>query len=79
MKSIRILFLIFLVTGAARSAMAQQDVLYTQYMFNTLAINPAYAGSRNVVSATALYRSQWVGIPGAPKTTSVTIDAPCRQ
>lgn len=50
--------------------------MFTQYMFNTLAINPAYAGSRNVVSATALMRSQWTGIEGAPKTGTFTIDAP---
>ncbi|MCD0490224.1 type IX secretion system membrane protein PorP/SprF [Pedobacter sp. MC2016-14] len=58
------------------SLMAQQDRMYTQYMFNTLAVNPAYAGSRNVVSATALARSQWTGIEGAPKTGTFTIDAP---
>jgi type IX secretion system PorP/SprF family membrane protein len=55
---------------------AQQDAMYAQYMFNTLAINPAYAGSRNVVSATALYRNQWTGIDGAPKTGTLTVDAP---
>ena len=55
---------------------AQQDAMYTQYMFNTLAINPAYAGSRNVTSATALFRNQWTGIEGAPKTGTFTIDAP---
>lgn len=55
---------------------AQQNAMYTQYMFNTLAINPAYAGSRNVISATALHRNQWTGMEGAPKTTTFTIDAP---
>lgn len=50
--------------------------MYSQYMFNSLAINPAYAGSRNVLSATALFRSQWTGIAGAPKTGTFTIDAP---
>ncbi|MEJ7557804.1 MAG: type IX secretion system membrane protein PorP/SprF [Pedobacter sp.] len=55
---------------------AQQDAMYTQYMFNTLAINPAYAGSRNVLSATTLYRNQWTGIEGAPKTGTLSIDAP---
>ncbi|MCX2473200.1 type IX secretion system membrane protein PorP/SprF [Pedobacter sp. MC2016-05] len=55
---------------------AQQDAMYTQYMFNTLAINPAYAGSRNVISATALYRNQWTGIDGAPRTGTLTVDAP---
>ncbi len=57
------------------SAVAQQDALYTQYMFNTLAINPAYAGSRNVLSATALSRTQWVGIDGAPRTQTLSFDA----
>jgi len=61
---------------AANTVMAQQDAMYSQYMFNTLAINPAYAGSRNVTSATALYRDQWVGIDGAPKTATFTIDFP---
>jgi len=50
--------------------------MYSQYMFNTLAINPAYAGSRNVLSATALFRNQWTGIDGAPKTGTLSVDAP---
>lgn len=58
---------------------AQQDAMYSQYMFNTLAINPAYAGSREVLSVTALNRSQWVGIPGAPTTQSVSIHAPIKN
>lgn len=58
------------------SIKAQQDAMYTQYMFNTLAINPAYAGSRNVVSATTLYRNQWTGVQGAPKTGTLSVDAP---
>ncbi|MDF3077644.1 MAG: type secretion system rane protein PorP/SprF [Sphingobacteriaceae bacterium] len=61
---------------AALETSAQQDAMYSQYMFNTLAINPAYAGSRNVVSATGLLRKQWVGIEGAPQTATFTIDAP---
>jgi type IX secretion system PorP/SprF family membrane protein len=55
---------------------AQQNALFSQYMFNPLAFNPAYAGSRNVVAATALYRNQWVGIEGAPETGTFSIDAP---
>ena len=70
----RILTLLFIVFH--NCVFAQQDAMYTQYMFNTLAINPAYAGSRNVISATALMRSQWSGIKGAPKTQTFTIDAP---
>jgi type IX secretion system PorP/SprF family membrane protein len=54
----------------------QQEPIYSQYMFNTLAINPAYAGSHEVVGATILYRNQWMGVPGAPKTTMAGIDIP---
>ncbi len=59
--------------------MGQQDAMYSQYMFNTLAINPAYAGSRNVLSATALLRSQWVGMDGAPETQTISFDMPLRN
>jgi type IX secretion system PorP/SprF family membrane protein len=76
MKSIKALIIITLLTCAGHAALAQQDAMYTQYMFNTLAINPAYAGSRNVTSFTALYRDQWVGIEGAPKTATATLDMP---
>lgn len=69
-------FIIFMLIFSAKESMAQQDAMYSQYMFNALAVNPAYAGSRNVISATALHRNQWVGIKGAPKTTIFTIDAP---
>ena len=44
---------------------AQQNEQYTQYMYNTLTINPAYAGSREVLSAVLLHRTQWVGLEGA--------------
>lgn len=69
----------FAVIFNVGNALAQQEAMYTQYMFNTLAINPAYAGSRNVVSATALFRNQWSGIEGAPKTQTFSIDAPINQ
>ncbi|WP_300027979.1 type IX secretion system membrane protein PorP/SprF, partial [uncultured Maribacter sp.] len=45
---------------------SQQDAQYTQYMYNTISVNPAYAGSRGVFSIAALHRSQWVGLDGAP-------------
>lgn len=70
--TIALMFLISIYTESK----AQQDAMYTQYMFNSLAINPAYAGSRNVISSTLLYRNQWTGIDGAPETTTFTIDAP---
>ena len=76
MKKLIGLLTLSLVSALSVSVQAQQDAMYSQYMFNTLAINPAYAGSRNVVSATALYRNQWSGIDGAPKTGTLTVDAP---
>lgn len=57
---------------------AQQEAMYSQYMFNTMAINPAYAGSRKVTSVTALMRTQWIEIEGAPKTETITVDAPVK-
>ena len=54
------------------SITAQQDALFTHYMNNTLAVNPAYAGSRNALTLTALHRSQWVNFDGAPITQSLT-------
>ncbi|MBM1105826.1 type IX secretion system membrane protein PorP/SprF [Aurantibacter crassamenti] len=55
---------------------AQQDAQYTQYMYNTMAVNPAYAGSRGVLGITALHRSQWVGLDGAPTTQTLNISSP---
>lgn len=56
-------------------AQAQQDAQFSQYMFNGIYINPAYAGYREQLNAHAFYRTQWTGIDGAPKTMSVAIDA----
>lgn len=74
MKSIIVAFLL-LVTGV-HAGFAQQDAMYTQYMFNALAINPAYAGNREVWGLTALMRKQWTGIEGAPSTQTLSLDGP---
>lgn len=55
---------------------AQQDSQYTQYMYNTIAINPAYAGSRGALSVFGLYRTQWVGLDGAPETSTFSVNTP---
>lgn len=55
---------------------SQQDSEYTQYMYNTVAINPAYAGSRGHLSANLLYRSQWVGLNGAPEVMNFSLNTP---
>lgn len=59
--------------------MAQQDAQYTQYMYNTLSVNPAYAGSRGQLSFAGLYRSQWVGLDGAPETFTLNLHSPIRN
>ncbi|MEX0275353.1 MAG: type IX secretion system membrane protein PorP/SprF [Flavobacteriaceae bacterium] len=55
---------------------AQQDAQFTQYMYNTISVNPGYAGSRGQMSIGLLYRSQWVGVDGAPVTQTFNIHSP---
>ena len=55
---------------------AQQDAMYTHYMYNTLSVNPAYAGRRGALSITGLHRSQWIGFEGAPITQTLTVHTP---
>lgn len=71
--------LALLLAGPAllpKQAKAQQDPQFTQYMFNLLALNPAYAGSADRVSIKALSRHQWVGFEGAPTTQTLTVHSP---
>ena len=75
---IRNIILVF-VTLLSIKLSAQQDPQYTQYMYNTMSVNPAYAGQRQVLSITGLYRTQWVGIDGAPKTQTLGVHAPLRN
>ena len=56
--------------------LGQQDAQYTQYMYNTVSVNPAYAGSRGNLSIAALHRSQWLGLEGAPKTQTLNAHSP---
>jgi type IX secretion system PorP/SprF family membrane protein len=65
-----------LTLALGHAAMGQQDPQFTQYMFNLLALNPAYAGSAEQVSLKALTRHQWVGFDGAPETQTLTMHAP---
>lgn len=69
-----IVILIFLLTSTV--LYAQQQATYSQYMFNPLAINPAYAGSQEALSVSALGRFQNVGLPGAPNTQTFTAHSP---
>ncbi|WP_281297599.1 PorP/SprF family type IX secretion system membrane protein [Flavobacterium limnophilum] len=72
MKKRLVLFLL-LLTGMVS---AQQDAQFTQYMYNTININPAYAGSREAMSIFALHRTQWVGLDGAPVTNTASVNTP---
>ncbi|SHL44439.1 type IX secretion system membrane protein, PorP/SprF family [Flavobacterium flevense] len=76
MKTNSIIILLLLVTV---SGFAQQDSQYTHYMYNTININPAYAGSRGVTSIFGLHRTQWVGLDGAPTTNAFSINTPIRN
>lgn len=70
------LFSFFALSSFHREAQAQQQYIMTQYMFNGLALNPAYAGSHESWSATLMSRQQWTGIEGAPTTNSFTLHGP---
>jgi type IX secretion system PorP/SprF family membrane protein len=63
MRKLAIIILLLSMTASA-----QQDPQYTQYMYNMNVVNPAYAGSKETLSLTALYRKQWSGLDGAPET-----------
>ncbi|QXP51877.1 type IX secretion system membrane protein PorP/SprF [Cellulophaga sp. HaHa_2_1] len=58
------------------SITAQQDAQYTQYMYNTVSVNPGYAGSRGHMSVGLLHRSQWLGLDGAPTTQTFNVHSP---
>lgn len=66
----------FVLMFTAIVSFAQQDAQFTQYMYNTININPAYAGSRGALSIFGLHRTQWVGLEGAPVTNAVSINTP---
>jgi len=70
------LFIIGFFLLGSWSAFGQQDPQYTQYMYNTQVINPAYAGNRGNLSFGLLYRTQWVGVEGAPKTLTFSVNSP---
>ena len=74
--NIKFLTILGLIVLFSLKTEAQQDPMYTQYMYNTLSVNPGYAGSRGALSITGLVREQWVGIKGAPSTQTLTLHSP---
>jgi type IX secretion system PorP/SprF family membrane protein len=72
MKTLILIFALAVTFGCI-TATAQQAPMYTHYMYNTLVVNPAYAGSRDAFTITAINRMQWVDFKGAPTTKSITM------
>ena len=68
-----------LVSASFCFSHAQQDPMYSQYMWNSLSVNPAYAGSADALSALMLIRKQWLGIAGAPHTQNTAVHMPDRM
>ncbi|MEJ8804402.1 PorP/SprF family type IX secretion system membrane protein [Pontibacter sp. H249] len=71
--------LLLLLLVSAHVATAQQAPQYTQYIFNELVINPAYAGSKGILNINATHRSQWTGLEGAPTTQTLSMDGPTKK
>ncbi|WP_413512174.1 type IX secretion system membrane protein PorP/SprF [Myroides odoratus] len=78
-KRITILGVSLLNLGSWCVLYAQQDPMYTQYMYNATVINPAYAASKETMSFFGLYRNQWIGIEGAPKTANIGFTTPLQN
>jgi type IX secretion system PorP/SprF family membrane protein len=73
------IYLIILMLIVATPGFSQQLPQFTQYMYNTISINPAYAGSRDAFSIVGLHRSQWVDLEGAPTTQTLSLHSPMRN
>jgi|TARA_B110000881_G_scaffold202498_1_gene202445 type IX secretion system PorP/SprF family membrane protein len=69
-----VLFILFFSSGYI--TFAQQDAMFSHYMFNTQSINPGYVGSRQVLSILSVHRSQWLNFDGAPTTQTLSINTP---
>jgi type IX secretion system PorP/SprF family membrane protein len=76
MKNTILPILILLVSFTTK---AQQDPSYTQYMYNMNVVNPAYAGSKEAISFSLLHREQWVGVDGAPSTSTLAVHSPIQK
>ncbi len=76
MKKLCTYITLLFVIAIANQAVAQQEYMFTHYMFNQMAINPGFTGTQDVLSITALHRSQWVAFEGAPTTQNITAHMP---
>jgi type IX secretion system PorP/SprF family membrane protein len=73
------IFSLLLAAVFSLAAYAQQDATYNMYLFNQLYLNPAAAGSQDVINLVGVFRDQWAGLDGAPRTVNVSVDAPMRR
>ncbi len=71
--------IVVIFTFSNKTTIAQQGPLFTQYVFNPVVLNPAYCGSREVMSFAMLARNQWAGIEGAPKTQTLSFNSPLQN
>ncbi len=71
--------IIALILFSSWMSVAQQLPQFTQYMYNTISINPAYAGSRETLSVVGLHRSQWVGLEKGPQTQTLSVHSPLKN
>lgn len=78
MKKI-IICLVLMGMSVSWKLFAQHNIVYSQYLFNGLLINPAYAGSHVQLSATLNYRNQWINFDGAPETTTLGVHSALRR
>mgnify|MGYP000998512901 CR=1 FL=1 len=79
MKMKRTYIVVILTFFATANVFAQTEPMYSQYMYNMLGVNPAYAGNREATSFNFFQRNQWIGLKGAPKTTSISIDQAAKE
>lgn len=79
MKSYKKIIIPLVLLISSGSIKAQQDPMYTHYMYNTLVVNPGYAGSREALTVTALHRSQWINYKGAPIVQTLTMHSPLKN
>lgn len=78
-KMNKLLYPVIMVLLSTASGKAQQMPQFTQYMYNTIAINPAYAGNRDALTLIGLHRSQWAGLEGSPTTQTLSVHSPLRN
>jgi len=72
----KLLYATIAILCLSNALRAQQDAMFTHYMYNTLWLNPAYAGTRDAFTITGIHRSQWVGFDGAPLDQTITMHSP---